>query len=238
MSSAHVVIVDDEPRLLNTLRINLRTRGFVVTVADTGSEALRIVTSVRGLDVVVLDLGLPDIDGLSVLGRIRRVTDVPIIVLSARADSVDKITCLDAGADDYITKPFSMEEFLARLRAAIRRRGAEATTARSTAPVIETAAFTVDLINKQVTRHGAPVHLTPTEWAVLELLVNNEGKLVAQKDILTTIWGPTYLHNTNYLRVYLAGLRRKLESDPSHPQHLLTEAGMGYRFVRGAAASP
>lgn len=224
-----VLVVDDEPQLLRALRINLNARGFAVTTAANGTDALAAVARVNP-QVVVLDLGLPDVDGLTVLEGLRGWTSVPVIVLSARGDAADKVAALDAGADDYVTKPFGMEEFLARLRAAIRR--GSATVAHSESPVVDAGEFTVDLVAKQVVRQGEPVHLTPTEWGVLELLVRNEGKLVGQKEILHTVWGPTYGGQTNYLRVYLASLRRKLEVDPGHPAHLLTEAGMGYRFVR------
>ncbi|MBA4025841.1 MAG: DNA-binding response regulator [Gordonia sp.] len=223
-----VLVVDDEPQILRALRINLNARGFDVTTASSGAGALTAAGQTNP-QVIVLDLGLPDIDGFTVLAGLRGWTDVPVIVLSARTDSADKVQALDAGADDYVTKPFGMEEFLARLRAAVRR-GSVATD--SSEPVVETEAFTVDLRAKQVIRGGAPVHLTPTEWGVLELLVRNEGKLVGQRDILTHVWGPSYGTQSNYLRVYLASLRRKLEIDPTKPRHLLTEAGMGYRFVR------
>ncbi|MDT0220858.1 response regulator [Gordonia sp. AC31] len=226
-----VLVVDDEPQLLRALRINLNARGFAVTTAATGAAALTAAAR-ENPHVVVLDLGLPDIDGLTVLEGLRGWTTVPVIVLSARTDAADKVVALDSGADDYVTKPFGMEEFLARLRAALRR-GA-VSNATSEAPVVDAGAFVVDLAAKQVARGEVPVHLTPTEWGILEMLVRHEGKLVSQSDILTTVWGPGYLGQSNYLRVYLASLRRKLEEDPAHPQHLLTEAGMGYRFVRGA----
>ena len=225
----HVLVVDDEPQLLRALRINLRARGFEVTTAATGAQALTAAS--RHLpDVVVLDLGLPDMDGFTVLAGLRGWTAVPVIVLSARTDAADKVQALDAGADDYVTKPFGMEEFLARLRAAIRRGSAAA--APSSAPVVRAGSLEVDLVGKRVTRDGTAVRLTPTEWGVLELLVRSEPNLVSQREILTAVWGPTYVSQTNYLRVYLAALRRKLEADPSHPAHLITEAGMGYRFVR------
>lgn len=179
--------------------------------------------------VVVLDLGLPDMDGLTVLEGLRGWTTVPVIVLSARSDAADKVSALDAGADDYVTKPFGMEEFLARLRAAVRR-GA-VSSGLPEVPMVDAGSFQVDLAAKQVTRHGERIHLTPTEWGILEILVRNEGKLVSQKEILNSVWAPTYLGQSNYLRVYLASLRRKLEDDPVHPRHLITEAGMGYRFV-------
>lgn len=226
-----VLVVDDEPQLLRALRINLNARGFAVTTAATGAAALTAAAR-ENPHVVVLDLGLPDIDGLTVLEGLRGWTTVPVIVLSARTDAADKVVALDSGADDYVTKPFGMEEFLARLRAALRRGAVSNATLE--APVVDAGAFVVDLAAKQVTRGEVPVHLTPTEWGILEMLVRHEGKLVSQSDILTTVWGPGYLGQSNYLRVYLASLRRKLEEDPAHPRHLLTEAGMGYRFVRGA----
>lgn len=226
-----VLVVDDEPQLLRALRINLNARGFDVTTAATGTEALTAAARVNP-QVVVLDLGLPDIDGLTVLEGLRGWATVPVIVLSARTDSADKVSALDAGADDYVTKPFGMDEFLARLRAAIRR-GAVTADASSETPVVDAGDLVVDLSTTTVTRNGEPIHLTPTERGILEILVRNEGKLVGQREILHSVWGPTYLSQTNYLRVYLASLRRKLEIDPTHPRHLLTEAGMGYRFVRG-----
>ncbi|MGC4934721.1 response regulator [Gordonia sp. DT30] len=227
---ARVLVVDDEPQLLRALRINLKARGFEVTTAATGASALAAAAKTNP-QAVVLDLGLPDIDGFEVLAGLRGWTNVPVIVLSARGEAVDKVAALDAGADDYVTKPFGMEEFVARLRAAIRR-GAGSTGETADNPVIDAGAFTVDLGAKEVLRNGQRVHLTPTEWGVLEMLVRNEGKLVGQREILTGVWGPTYTAQSNYLRVYLASLRRKLEEDPAHPTHLITEAGMGYRFVR------
>jgi two-component system KDP operon response regulator KdpE len=224
-----VLVVDDEPQIVRALRINLTARGYEVLTAADGQEALRVAAESRP-DVVVLDLGLPDIDGATVIAGLRGWTSVPIIVLSARTDSGDKVTALDAGADDYVTKPFGMDELLARLRAAVRRASTGSVGSAGEEAVIETAAFTVDLSAKKVHRDGAEVHLTPTEWGVLELLVRNRGKLVAQKQLLQEVWGPAYASETHYLRVYLAQLRRKLEPRPSRPRHLLTEAGMGYRF--------
>jgi two-component system KDP operon response regulator KdpE len=222
-----VLVVDDEPQILRALRINLSVRGYDVTTASTGAGALRAAAECRP-DVVVLDLGLPDLDGIEVLAGLRGWTQVPVVVLSARGDSSDKVDALDAGADDYVTKPFGMDEFLARLRAAVRR----GTTAGAveTQPVVVTESFTVDLSAKTVTRDGKSVHLTPTEWGMLETLVRHRGKLVGQRELLREVWGPAYETETHYLRVYLAQLRRKLEPDPAHPRHLLTEAGMGYRF--------
>ncbi len=224
-----VLVVDDEPQILRALRINLRARGFEVTTASTGVGALRAAGQTNP-HVVILDLGLPDMDGFDVLSGLRGWTSVPVIVLSARTDAGDKVQALDAGADDYVTKPFGMEELLARLRAAVRR--ASAPTPGLPEPVVDAGSFIVDLRAKLVQRDGTDVHLTPTEWGVLEMLVRNEGKLVGQRELLHEVWGPSYDSQTHYLRVYLAGLRRKLEPDPTRPRHLLTEAGMGYRFVR------
>ena len=221
-----VLVVDDEPQLLRALRINMTARGYQVLTAVDGAAALRAAGDGKP-DVVVLDLGLPDMDGSEVIAGLRGWTTVPIIVLSARTDSTDKVRALDAGADDYVTKPFGMDELLARLRAAVRR----ATTSEpESQPVVETDTFTVDLAAKKVLREGTEVHLTPTEWGMLEVLVRNQGRLVGQKQLLQDVWGPAYAHETHYLRVYLAQLRRKLELDPSRPKHLITEAGMGYRF--------
>ncbi|MFJ6095728.1 response regulator [Williamsia muralis] len=221
-----VLVVDDEPQILRTLRINLNVRGFEVTTASTGTAALTAAGRTNP-QVIVLDLGLPDIDGLTVLAGLRGWTNVPVIVLSARTDAADKVEALDAGADDYVTKPFGMEEFLARLRAAVRR---GSIAADGDTPVVDTPDFVVDLRTKTVTHQGTAVHLTPTEWGILELLVRNDGKLVGHTDILRHVWGPSYTTQTNYLRVYVASLRRKLEPDPTRPRYLLTEAGMGYRF--------
>ncbi|MEU5848069.1 response regulator [Saccharopolyspora shandongensis] len=221
-----VLVVDDEPQLLRALRINLTARGYEVLTATDGSSALRAAIDGKP-DVVILDLGLPDMDGNEVIAGLRGWTTVPIIVLSARTDSTDKVQALDAGADDYVTKPFGMDELLARLRAAVRRASAGEAADE---PVVETATFTVDLSAKKVLREGVEVHLTPTEWGMLEVLARNRGRLVGQKQLLKEVWGPQYANETHYLRVYLAQLRRKLELDPSHPRHLITEAGMGYRF--------
>ena len=224
--STRVLVVDDEPQILRALKINLSVRGYEVVTAATGAGALRAAAEQRP-DVVILDLGLPDISGIEVLAGLRGWLTVPVIVLSARTDSADKVEALDAGADDYVTKPFGMDEFLARLRAAARRNAA---TAEIDQPIVETSSFTVDLSAKKVTKNSREVHLTPTEWGMLEMLVRNRGKLVGRDELLTQVWGPAYAKETQYLRVYLAQLRRKLEDDPSNPKHLLTEAGMGYRF--------
>jgi two-component system, OmpR family, KDP operon response regulator KdpE len=221
-----VLVIDDEPHILRALRINLSVRGYEVTTAATGAAALQVAAEHRP-DVVILDLGLPDISGIQVLIGLRGWMTAPVIVLSARTDSADKVGALDAGADDYMTKPFGMDELLARLRAAVRR---AATTTGADDPVVETKSFTVDLSAKKVIKNGSEVHLTPTEWGMLEMLVRNRGKLVGREELLKEVWGPKYAKETHYLRVFLAQLRRKLEDDPSRPNHLLTEAGMGYRF--------
>jgi two-component system KDP operon response regulator KdpE len=221
-----VLVVDDEPQIVRALRINLSARGYEVLTAHDGATALRLAADGKP-DVVVLDLGLPDMDGTDVIAGLRGWTTLPIIVLSARTDSTDKVDALDAGADDYVTKPFGMDELLARLRAAVRR---SAVAGPEDEPVVRTASFTVDLAAKRVLKDGVEVHLTPTEWGLLEVLARNAGKLVAQKQLLRDVWGPAYEKETHYLRVYLAQLRRKLEPEPARPRHLLTEPGMGYRF--------
>jgi two-component system KDP operon response regulator KdpE len=219
-----VLVVDDDPQLLRALSINLRARDYDVLTASDGAAALA-AASRRPPDVVVLDLGLPDIDGVDVVRGLRGWSVVPIIVLSARESQADKVAALDAGADDYVTKPFGMDELLARLRVALRRAAPVIE-----APVVETPHFTVDLAAKRVTNAAGEVRLTPTEWSLLEALVRRPGKLVSQRQLLHEVWGPTYGSQTNYLRVYMAQIRRKLEPDPSTPAHLITEAGMGYRF--------
>jgi two-component system, OmpR family, KDP operon response regulator KdpE len=220
---AAVLIVDDEVQILRALQINLNARGYSTVTAFTGHNALEQAAQ-HPVDVIILDLGLPDLDGVEVIRRLRRWNKVPIVVLSARHGSDDKIQALDAGADDYVTKPFGMDELMARLRAALRR------GSPTDVPVIETAGFTVNLATKQVTRRGVTVRLTPTEWNILELLARNSGALVTHEEILKQVWGPAYSEETGYLRVYLAQLRRKLEADPANPRHLLTETGLGYRF--------
>jgi two-component system KDP operon response regulator KdpE len=224
-----VLVVDDEPQIVRALVINLRAREYEVDAAHDGATALRIAAA-RRPDVVVLDLGLPDMDGVEVIRGLRGWTRVPVIVLSARQTSDEKVEALDAGADDYVTKPFGMDELLARLRAAVRR--VAPSGPGDDASVVETEEFTVDLAAKKVDKDGADVRLTPTEWHLLEVLVRNTGRLVSQKQLLQEVWGPAYATETNYLRVYMAQLRRKLEADPSHPRHFVTEPGMGYRFEK------
>jgi two-component system KDP operon response regulator KdpE len=225
----HVLIVDDEAGLLKALAINLRARNYDVTTASDGTSALAAAAR-HPPDVIVLDLGLPDMDGTEVISGLRGWSTAPIIVLSARAGQADKVIALDAGADDYVTKPFGMDELLARLRAALRR-----STALEDQPIVQATNFTIDLATKRAhTNDGQAVRLTPTEWHILEVLIRNEGKLVAGRQLLQEVWGPAYETETNYLRVYMAQLRRKLEAEPSQPRHLLTEPGMGYRFIRDA----
>jgi two-component system KDP operon response regulator KdpE len=222
-----VLVVDDDPQIRRALRINLAAHGYRVLLAEDGGSALRAAAQELP-DVVVLDLGLPDMDGAEVIEGLRGWTTVPIIVLSARTSAADTVRALDAGADDYVSKPFGMAELLARLRAALRR---AAVPVLDGEPVVDAGDFAVDLAAKRVRRaDGAEVHLTPTEWAVLELLVRHRGKLVGQRELLRAVWGPNYGTEANYLRVYLAQLRRKLELEPSRPRHLITEPGMGYRF--------
>ncbi|WP_405978203.1 response regulator [Streptomyces sp. NBC_00158] len=225
-----VLVVDDEPQIVRALVINLKARKYEVDAAADGAGALELAAA-RHPDVVVLDLGLPDMDGVEVIRGLRGWTRVPILVLSARHSSDEKVEALDAGADDYVTKPFGMDELLARLRAAVRRAEPSAGTGEEEV-VVSTEGFTVDLAAKKAVREGRDVRLTPTEWHLLEVLVRNGGKLVSQKQLLQEVWGPSYGTETNYLRVYMAQLRRKLEADPSHPRHFITEPGMGYRFEK------
>lgn len=223
----NVLIVDDEPQILRALQINLNARGYQTLPAADGASALDQAAK-HAVDVVILDLGLPDMDGIDVIRGLRGWTDVPIIILSARHASDEKVDALDAGADDYVTKPFDLNELLARVRAATRRVGGAPES-----PTVETAAFQISLIDKRVTRNGEAVRLTPIEWNILELLARNPGRLISQQQVLTHVWGPAYTKETQYLRVYIAQLRRKLEPDPAKPRYLLTEAGMGYRFEPG-----
>jgi two-component system KDP operon response regulator KdpE len=223
-----VLVIDDEPSILRALRINLTARDYEVTTATDGASGLAAVSRERP-DVLILDLGLPDMDGTDVIHGVRGWTSTPIIVLSVWGQEQMKVAALDAGADDYVTKPFGMDELLARLRAAVRR-----AAPAPDEPVVTTPDFTVDLAAKRVTLASAPavspVRLTPTEWQLLETLVRNRGRLVSQRQLLQEVWGPAYESESNYLRVYMAQLRRKLEPEPARPRYLLTEPGMGYRF--------
>ena len=241
-----VLVVDDEPQILRALRINLRARHYDVNIAASGAQALQEAAA-HPPDLVILDLGLPDMDGVEVIGGLRGWTKVPIIVLSGRADSADKVEALDAGADDYVTKPFGMDELLARMRAAVRR-----TPTAEAPPKVSLGNLTIDLAAKRVIRDGAgetrnrseengaaaeadaqsdgDIRLTPTEWHLLEVLLRNPGKLLSHRQLLTEVWGPGYDNAGGNLRLYMAQLRRKLEPDPARPRWLITEPGMGYRY--------
>ncbi len=233
-----VLVIDDEPQIVRALRINLRARQYEVDTALTGSQALHQAAQ-HPPDLVILDLGLPDMDGVDVIAGLRGWTDAPIIVLSGRADSTDKVEALDIGADDYVTKPFGMDELLARMRAAVRR-----STPGTSEPQVRLGDLTVDLAAKRVIRspdgdgdggnrsgnRQADIRLTPTEWHLLEVLLRHPGKLMSQRQLLREVWGPGYEDASGNLRLYMAQLRRKLEPDPARPRWLLTEPGMGYRF--------
>lgn len=219
-----VLCVDDDPNMRRTLAANLRARGFDVDLADTGEKALQVAKQ-QLPDVILLDLGLPGISGMEVIRTLRHWTTVPIIVLSARDAEFDKVGALNAGADDYVSKPFGMGELLARVNAAVRR-GAAATES----PVVTTADFTLDLEARRASAGDGEVKLTPTEWHIVEVLVRNAGRLVTGKALLQSVWGPEYGNETNYLRVHMAHIRRKLEPEPSRPRYFHTESGMGYRF--------
>jgi two-component system KDP operon response regulator KdpE len=224
-SGPRVLVVDDEAPILRALATNLRARGYAVDAAASGEEALDLAARHRP-EAVILDLGLPGMSGIDVVAGLRGWTAVPIIILSARGAEHDKVAALDAGADDYVTKPFGMDELLARLRAALRR-GAPAGEQPA---IVETPDFVVDLATKRVRKDGAEVRLTPIEWGMVEVLVRNAGRLVSQRQLLQDVWGPQYGEETNYLRVHMAHIRRKLEPEPSRPRYFVTEPGMGYRF--------
>ncbi len=222
-----VLVVDDEPQILRALRINLHARQYDVVTAGTGLGALQAATDAHP-DLVILDLGLPDIDGVDVIRSLRKWTQVPIVILSGRMNSAAKVDALDAGADDYVTKPFSVEELLARIRAVTRR-----TTEPELVEPVQLGRWIVDLNDHVIYEPMAPaqqVHLTPTEWQLLQALVRHPGRLVSQRQLLQEVWGPTYVDQTHYLRQYVKALRQKLEDDPTRPRHLITEPGMGYRF--------
>jgi two-component system, OmpR family, KDP operon response regulator KdpE len=228
-----VLVVDDEPQIVRALRINLRARHYDVDTAMTGAEALRAAAA-HPPDLVILDLGLPDMDGAEVIEGLRGWTEAPIIVLSGRADSTDKVQALDRGADDYVTKPFGMDELLARMRAAIRR-----STPETSEPQVKLGDLLIDLAAKRVTRTSSAgestIRLTPTEWHLLEVLLRHPGKLMSQRQLLQEVWGPGYTEAAGNLRLYMAQLRRKLEPDPARPRWLQTEPGMGYRFEPDSA---
>jgi two-component system KDP operon response regulator KdpE len=220
-----VLVIEDEAPLRRALRIFLEAHDYQVVLAATGQEGLDLAAHEHP-DVVILDLGLPDMDGVSVATALRGWSTTPIVVLSARDAEPVKVAALDAGADDYVTKPFAMNEFLARLRAALRR-AAPTEQERD----IATADFTIDLGAKQIRQNGETLHLTPTEWQIVEVLARHRGKLVTQQQLLQQVWGPQYERETHYLRIYMSQIRRKLEPDPSRPRYFITEPGMGYRFV-------
>lgn len=223
-----ILVVDDDAQILKALRINLAARGYEVFLAQSGPEALDVAARVKP-ELVVLDLGLPGFNGIRVIEGLRGWTEVPILVVSGRTDSADKVDALDAGADDYVTKPFAIDELLARIRALSRRSPAEPDQ-----PVVTFGDVTVDLAAHTVSKAGAgTVKLTPTEWHILEVLVRNPERLVTKHFLLTTVWGPAYEKQDGYLRLYLGQLRKKLEPEPSRPRYLLTEPGMGYRFAPG-----
>jgi two-component system KDP operon response regulator KdpE len=220
-----VLVVDDEPQIVRALQINLKARGYEVHLAGTGTAALRMAAQ-HPPELVILDLGLPDFDGVDVIRGLRGWTEAPILVLSGRTDQTDKVEALDAGADDYVTKPFGIDELLARMRAVLRR-----SNLAQDEPVVAVGGIRVDLAAKRVTvETGEDIRLTPTEWHLLEVLVRHPGKLMAQRQLLTEVWGPGYENASGNLRFYMGQLRRKLEADPARPKHLLTEPGMGYRF--------
>jgi len=220
-----ILLVEDDPTLRRTLAIGLRAEGHEVLTAGDGRTALAAARE-DDPQLMVLDLGLPDISGVEVLTRLRGWTQLPVVVLSARSDSTDKVDALDRGADDYVTKPFGMEELLARIRATGRRSGTDL-------PAVTAGDLRIDVAAREATRAGMPVRLTPTEWQVLEVLLRTPGRLVPRADLLHEVWGPGYDRETNYLRTYLGTLRKKLEADPGRPKHLITEPGVGYRFVLG-----
>lgn len=222
-----VLIADDDAQLVRALSVTLSARGYDVVTARDGREAIDAVITERP-DLVLLDLGMPRLDGIGVLEGVRAWSQVPVLVLSGRTDSSDKVDALDAGADDYVTKPFQMDELLARLRALGRRR----VVASEETPTITIGPLLVDLVAKQVTpAEGPAIRLTPTEWRLLEVLVTNPDRLMTREMLLTEVWGPTHGNDSGYLRLYMAQLRRKLEPDPAHPRYLVTESGMGYRFA-------
>jgi two-component system KDP operon response regulator KdpE len=220
-----VLVVDDEPQIVRALQINLKARGYEVHLAGSGTAALTVAAQ-NPPELVILDLGLPDFDGVEVIRGLRGWTEAPILVLSGRTDQTDKVEALDAGADDYVTKPFGIDELLARMRAVLRR-----SNIAQDQPVVTVGGASVDLAAKRVTLDtGEDIRLTPTEWHLLEVLVRHPGKLMSQRQLLTEVWGPGYETASGNLRFYMGQLRRKLESDPARPKHLLTEPGMGYRF--------
>ena len=228
---SRVLVVDDDPRILKTLEVNLRARGYDVDLAPTGEQALELAAR-HHPDAVILDLGLPSMDGLDVVRGLRGWTNVPIVVLSGRGTEAAKVDALDLGADDYLTKPFGMDELFARLRAAVRR-----AVIPEAGAIAETADFSIDFARKEVRRDGELVRLTPTQWHIVEVLVRNAGRLVTYEQILREVWGPTYGKETNYLRVFMTQIRQKLEPEPAKPRYFITEPGIGFRFDNPSGAS-
>lgn len=223
-----ILVADDDPQILRALRVTLRARGYDIVVATNGADALNAAIEQRP-DLYMIDLGMPHLDGVEVIEGLRGWTSAPILVVSGRTDSVDKVQALDAGADDYVTKPFAIEELLARVRA-LTRRGAGG----DAEPLVRLGDLTVDLSARTVTREGATgvegVRLTPTEWRILEILMRNAGKLVTRQRLLADVWGSEHVTDTGYLRLYVSQLRKKIEPEPKAPRFLITEPGMGYRF--------
>jgi len=229
-----ILIADDDPQILRALKVTLRARGYEIITADDGAEALELAAA-QHPDLVMLDLGMPGFDGLEVIQGLRGWTQVPILVVSGRTDAADKVDALDAGADDYVTKPFAIDEILARIRALTRRVGSP-----DDEPIVTFGAISVDFSAKQILRRRGKksenVRLTPTEWRILELLIHSPGKLITREDLLTQVWGPHHTKDTGYLRLYFAQLRKKLEPVPSAPRYFVTVLGMGYRFVPDGTA--
>ena len=225
-----VLVVDDEPQIRRALRTSLEAHGYEVATVGTGEEGV-LAAAEQNPDLVLLDLGLPDIDGTEVIARVRSFSEVPVIMLSVRENQADKVAALDAGADDYVTKPFAMEELLARLRAALRRSG----TDEPAQPSLAFGSLEVDLVRRLVTLEGEPLHLTPTEHQLLEALVTNPGKLLTHQWLLRRIWGQGYATETTYLRTYIRTLRKKLGDDAASPALIVTEPGVGYRWIAEAA---
>lgn len=221
---SRILVVEDEPQLLRALAMNLAARGYEPDLAADGETALQLAIE-RPPDLVILDLGLPGITGIDVISALRGWTNIPIIILSARHGDVDKIDALDAGADDYVTKPFSIAELLARVRASLRR-----VVPVDAPPIVETDDFTIDIAHHSIIRHGIAVRLTPIEWRIVEFLVRHPGRLVTQRQLLQSVWGQTFIEETNYLRVHMTHIRRKLEPDPARPRYFHTEPGLGYRY--------
>lgn len=220
-----ILVVDDDSVLQRTLRINLRARGHEVLLAATGEQALAAFAANQP-ELIVLDLGLPDLDGIEVLRRVRALSSVPVIVLSARQQADDKVEALDEGADDYVSKPFNVDELMARVRAALRRGATEA----DAPDTIDVDGLVLDFAAHVASRDGRPIHLTPTEWRILAELARHPGRVVSHEGLLRSVWGPGYGREHHYLRVYANQIRRKIEADPSHPRHLINEPGLGYRL--------